>query len=297
MCLMLTVGCLYHWIKSKKLAINLYRIEVGLIELKYTKLYTTVENVFYCANITSYGNECKFAISIEVYHMSLICSMYVKLSLVLANTRIHIVHRTYLKIICINVLYPVYSNRFGHVNITLTHARLTACPPPSANRKTPHAESLQTVYVYRQYVQASVLPQFASPPGGECTYYVCSCINLTRIICSITFHILPVFLEKTKKRNCIYSICVKPTLILLVRNTNSAIKFLLRKFKNNLCRNNWSRSLPPPVQRGGQEMALVYLYKFQYATFYRKCRSQARRVSPVWGGVPVSIKALCALPP
>ncbi len=85
--------------------------------------------------------------------MSLICSMYVKLSLVLANTRIHIVHRTYFKIVCICTyvyvyMYPVYSNRFGHVNKTLTNARLTAYPPTSANRKTPHAESLQTVYVY-----------------------------------------------------------------------------------------------------------------------------------------------------
>jgi hypothetical protein len=230
MCLMLTIGCLYHWIKSKKPATNLYLIEVGIIEIKYTKLYTPIENVFYCANKTSWGKD--FAISIEVYYMSLIRLMYVELSLVLANTRIHIVHRTYrtyLKIVCINVLYPMYSNRLGHVNKTLTHARLTDYPPPSANRKIPHAESLQTVYVYRQYVQASVLPQFASPPGGECTYYVCSSNYLTRIIFSVAFRILSVSMEKIRKRNCFHSICAKPTLILPVRNTNSATKFVLKR--------------------------------------------------------------------
>jgi hypothetical protein len=230
MCLMLTIGCLYQWIKSKKPATNLFLIEVGIIEIKYTKLYTTIENVFYCANKTSWGKD--FAISIEVYHMYLIRLMYVELSLVLANTRIHIVHhtyRTYLKIVCINVLYPMYSNRLGHVNKTLTHARLTDYPLPSANRKIPHAESLQTVYLYRQYVQASGLPQFASPPGGECTYYVCSCNYLTRIICNVAFHILSVSMEKIKKRNCSYSICVKPTLTLPVRNTNSATKSVLKR--------------------------------------------------------------------
>jgi hypothetical protein len=229
---MLTIGYLYHWIKSKKPATNLYPIEVGTIEIKYTKLYTTVENVFYCANKTSWVKD--FAISIEVYHMSLIRLMYVELSLVLANTRIHIFHRTcrtYLKIVCTIILYPMYSysNRLGHVNKTLTHARLTDNPPPSANRKIPHAESLQTVYVYRQYVQASVLPQFTSPPGGECTHYICSCNYLTRIICSVAIRILSVFMEKIKKRNCFYSNCVKPTLILPVRNTNFATKSVLKR--------------------------------------------------------------------
>jgi hypothetical protein len=180
---MLTIGCLYHWIRSKKPATNLYPIEVGTIEIKYTKLYSTVENVFYCANKTSWVKV--FAISIEVYHMFLFRLMYDEVSLVLANTRIHIFHRTcrtYLKIVCTNILYPMYSNRLGHVNKTLTHARLTDYPPPSANKKIPHSESLQTVYVYRQYVQASVLPQFTSPPGGECTHYICSGNYWTRII-------------------------------------------------------------------------------------------------------------------
>jgi hypothetical protein len=227
---MLTFECSYHWIKSKKPAINLNLIEVGTIAIKYTKLYYAVENVFCCANKTSWVKDS--AISIEVYEMYLIRIMYVELYLVLANIRIHIFYRTcrtYSKLVCTNILYPRYSNRLGQVNKTLTHARPTINPPPLANRKIPHAESLQTVYVYRQYVQAPVLSQSTSPPGGECTHYICSCNYLTRIICSAVTRKTFVFLEKNRKRNCFYRIFVKPALILPVRKTNLATKYVLKK--------------------------------------------------------------------
>ena len=38
---MLTIGCLYHWIRSKKPATNLYPIEVVTIEIKYIKANET----------------------------------------------------------------------------------------------------------------------------------------------------------------------------------------------------------------------------------------------------------------
>jgi hypothetical protein len=132
MWVMLTVGCLYHWIKSRKLEINLYFIEDGLVELTYTKLYITIENVLLCANTTPYGKKCKKVIGRQLYHMFSKPLAHVKLFPVLAKTCTHIVHRMYCKVLHTkvprNTTYSVYCNRFVHVNITLTHTRSTAYP-------------------------------------------------------------------------------------------------------------------------------------------------------------------------
>jgi len=224
---MLTIECSYHWIKPKIPAINLNPIEVGTITMKYTKLYYAVENVFCSANKTSCVKDP--AISIEINEMYLIRIMYAEIYTVLANISIHILYstcRTYSKLVCTDFLYPRYSNRLGQVNKTLTHARPTIHPPPLANRKTPHAESLQTVYVYRQYVQAPVLPQSTSPPGGECMHYIC---NYLPRICSVATCKFCVFLEKSMKRNGRFRTFVNPALLLSGFTKNLGTKYVLNK--------------------------------------------------------------------
>jgi hypothetical protein len=138
----------------------------------------------------------------------------------------------YCKVLCTkvprNTTYSVYCNRFVHVNITLTHARSTAYPSPSANRKPPHAECIQTRYVYTQYVQVSVLSQFASPPGGECTYHICNC--------SVAFTLIFVYLERIKNLNFTYSNFGKIKSLLPETNADSGIKSSLQNCKDNLCR-------------------------------------------------------------
>jgi hypothetical protein len=178
------------------LEINLLHLKVRPAVLMYIKLYTTVENILLCANTTSYGEKCKKIVAIQLYHMFSKPLIYAS---VLGDTCTHI-SRMYCTVLCTNVprnkLCLVYCNRSVYVNRTLTHARLTVYQPPLANGNPPHAECLQTGYVYTQYVQAYVLSQFASPPGGECTYHIRNC--------SVDFTILHVYWERNLIMNLNY---------------------------------------------------------------------------------------------
>jgi hypothetical protein len=129
----------------------------------------------------------------QVYHMFSKPITYVKLFPELGDKCTHI-SRMNCKMLCTKVPRNksclVYCNRSVYVNRTMTHARLTVYLPPSANGNPPHAECIQTRYVYTQYVQAHVLSQFASPPGGECTYHLRNCsVGFSMYVCVCAVYI------------------------------------------------------------------------------------------------------------